>query len=132
MATGTAERSAPRPARPEHGRRSGEKPGAGSRFSFEGQMLTPALILLAALSLFPFVYIIVMSLSRVGLIGGISFHWAGLDNWTRLFSDSAVGVELAALDRLLRADRRARDDPRDRDRAVRARAGAGARTSRSR
>ena len=48
--------------------------------------------MLAALSLFPFVYIIVMSLSRVGLIGGISFHWAGLDNWTRLFSDSAVGA----------------------------------------
>ena len=55
-------------------------------------MLTPALLVLAALSLFPFVYIIVMSLSRVGLIGGITFHWAGLDNWTRLFSDSAVGA----------------------------------------
>ena len=40
-------------------------------------MLTPALILLAALSIFPFIYIIVMSFSRVGLIGGISFHWAG-------------------------------------------------------
>jgi multiple sugar transport system permease protein len=33
-----------------------------------------------------------MSFSRVGLIGGISFHWAGLDNWTRLFSDPAVGA----------------------------------------
>ena len=48
--------------------------------------------MLAALSLFPFVYIILMSFSRVGLIGGISFHWAGLDNWTRLFSDPAVGA----------------------------------------
>ena len=43
--------------------------------------------MLALLSLFPFVYIILMSLSRVGLIGGIDLHWAGLDNWTRLFSD---------------------------------------------
>jgi multiple sugar transport system permease protein len=60
--------------------------------SFEGRMLAPALILLAALSLFPFVYIILMSLSRVGLIGGISLHWAGLDNWSRLFSDPIVGA----------------------------------------
>jgi multiple sugar transport system permease protein len=55
-------------------------------------MLAPALILLAALSIFPFIYIIAMSLSRVGLIGGISLHWAGLDNWSRLFSDSIVGA----------------------------------------
>ena len=33
-----------------------------------------------------------MSLSRVGLIGGIDLHWAGLDNWTRLFSDATVGA----------------------------------------
>jgi len=62
------------------------------RVSFEAKMMSPALALLAALSLFPFVYIIVMSLSSVGLIPGISLHWAGLDNWTRLFSDSAVGA----------------------------------------
>jgi multiple sugar transport system permease protein len=28
----------------------------------------------------------------VGLIGGISLHWAGLDNWSRLFSDPIVGA----------------------------------------
>jgi multiple sugar transport system permease protein len=60
--------------------------------SFEGKMLAPALAVLAAVSIFPFVYIIVMSLSSVRLIGGISFDWAGLDNWSRLFSDSAVGA----------------------------------------
>jgi multiple sugar transport system permease protein len=60
--------------------------------SFEGRMLAPALILLAALSLFPFIYIVIMSLSRVGLIGGIDLHWAGLHNWSRLFSDSTVGA----------------------------------------
>src|SRR4051794_5862132 len=60
--------------------------------SFEAKMLSPALAVLAAVSIFPFIYIILMSLSRVGLIGGISLSWAGLDNWTRLFSDSAVGA----------------------------------------
>ena len=33
-----------------------------------------------------------MSLSKVGLLGGISLHWTGLDNWTRMFSDSIVGA----------------------------------------
>jgi multiple sugar transport system permease protein len=60
--------------------------------SFEGRLMAPALIILALLSLLPFIYIIAMSFSRVGLIGGISLHWAGLDNWTRLFSDSSVGA----------------------------------------
>jgi multiple sugar transport system permease protein len=60
--------------------------------SFEAKMLSPALVILALVSIFPFIYIIVMSLSLVGLIGGISFHWVGLDNWTRLFGDSAVGA----------------------------------------
>jgi multiple sugar transport system permease protein len=63
-----------------------------NRFSFEARMLTPALLVLAALSLFPFVYLILMSLSAVGLIGGISLDFVGLDNWSRLFSDSAVGA----------------------------------------
>ena len=76
--------------------------GAASDSRFEGRMLAPALIVLALLSLFPFIYIIVMSLSRVGLIGGIYLHWAGLDNWTRLFSDSVGRRRLGALDRLLR------------------------------
>ena len=63
-----------------------------SRFSFEARMMTPALLVLAALSLFPFVYLILMSLSAVGLIGGISLDFVGLDNWSRLFTDSAVGA----------------------------------------
>jgi len=58
--------------------------------SFEGKMLAPAMILLALVSIFPFVYIVIMSFSSVRLIGGINFDWAGLDNWTRLFGDGAV------------------------------------------
>jgi multiple sugar transport system permease protein len=84
MATTTAEsRAATTPRAPSQRRR---------RVPFEVKMLSPALLVLAAVSLFPFVYIILMSLSRVGLIGGISLSWAGLDNWSRLFSDSAVGA----------------------------------------
>ena len=58
--------------------------------SFEGKMLAPAMILLALVSIFPFVYIVIMSFSSVRLIGGINFDWAGLDNWSRLFGDGAV------------------------------------------
>ncbi len=60
--------------------------------SFEGKMLSPAMLILAAVSIFPFVYIIAMSLSSVRMIGGISFDWVGLDNWSRLFSDGGVGA----------------------------------------
>ncbi len=67
-------------------------PRRGPRLSFNGAMLAPALALLALLSLFPFFYIIAMSFSRVGLLGGITLTWAGFDNWTRLFTDSAVGA----------------------------------------
>jgi len=54
--------------------------------------MSPALLLLALLSIFPFLYLIVMSLSAVGLIGGISLDFIGLDNWSRLFTDGAVGA----------------------------------------
>jgi multiple sugar transport system permease protein len=84
MATSTAKTRAAAAPRPERTRRP--------RLSFEMKMLSPALLVLALVSIFPFVYIILMSLSRVGLIGGISLSWAGLDNWTRLFTDSAVGA----------------------------------------
>jgi multiple sugar transport system permease protein len=68
------------------------QPKRPSRFTFPGRMMAPALIVLALLSIFPFIYIVLMSLSRVGLIGGIDLHWAGLDNWSRLFSDETVGA----------------------------------------
>jgi multiple sugar transport system permease protein len=55
-------------------------------------MLSPALLVLALISIFPFIYIIAMSFSLVRLIGGINLDWVGLDNWSRLFSDSAVGA----------------------------------------
>jgi multiple sugar transport system permease protein len=82
----TAQKARPAPAaEPQRSR-------ARRGLSFEAGMLAPALAVLAAVSIFPFIYIIIMSLSQVQLIGGIQFHWAGLDNWSRLFSDSAVGA----------------------------------------
>lgn len=83
----TRSRTAEPRSRPRERRRPGLRPP-----SFEARMMAPALTVLAAISLVPFAYVVVMSLSRVGLIGGIDFNWIGLDNWTRLFSDSLVGA----------------------------------------
>ncbi len=63
--------------------------------SLEMKMLLPVLLLLAILSLFPFLYIIWMSLNTVSLINGISFEFAGLANWTRMFTDVIVGAAWA-------------------------------------
>jgi multiple sugar transport system permease protein len=90
MATSTAERAPSRTAAAKAPEAKGN--GRGPRLSFEGKMLAPALVILALVSIFPFVYIIIMSLSSVRLIGGINLDWAGLDNWSRLFSDGAVGA----------------------------------------
>ncbi len=71
----------------------GRAPKAGrGGLSMELKMLLPVLLLLAVLSLFPFFYIIWMSLNTVSLISGISFEFAGLANWTRMFTDVIVGA----------------------------------------
>jgi multiple sugar transport system permease protein len=69
--------------------------GGGGGISLEAKMLVPVLLLLAVLSLFPFFYIIWMSLNIVSLINGISFDFAGLTNWTRMFTDEIVGAAWA-------------------------------------
>jgi len=53
-------------------------------------MMLPALILLAALSLVPFITLIVMSFSEVKLMGGIRFDNVGAENWRRLLTDADV------------------------------------------
>jgi multiple sugar transport system permease protein len=63
--------------------------------SLEMRMLLPVLLLLAILSLFPFFYIIWMSLNTVSLIEGVSFECVGLSNWGRMFSDEIVGAAWA-------------------------------------
>jgi len=71
---------------------SGKGASSGGGLSLEMKMLLPVLLLLAILSLFPFFYIIWMSLNTVSLINGISFDFAGLANWTRMFTDVIVGA----------------------------------------
>ncbi len=75
-------------------RAPGGETGRGG-LSMELKMLLPVLLLLAVLSLFPFFYIIWMSLNTVSLINGISFEFAGLQNWTRMFTDVIVGAAWA-------------------------------------
>jgi multiple sugar transport system permease protein len=60
--------------------------------SFEGRMMLPALVILAAISILPLIYIIWMSLNDVTLLGGsgISSRWVGLGNWSGTFSDPNV------------------------------------------
>ncbi len=55
--------------------------------SFTGRMLAPGVSVLALLSILPFVALIVMSFSRVRLLGGVRLEWAGLDNWSRVLTD---------------------------------------------
>jgi len=57
------------------------------RIRFEGRMMTPGLIVLAALSIVPFVALIAMSLSRVRLLGGVRLELVWLRNWGRFFTD---------------------------------------------
>jgi multiple sugar transport system permease protein len=51
-------------------------------------LLLPAVILLALLSIYPFVWLIYMSFNAVGLAPGAPNEFVGFDNWTRMFSDS--------------------------------------------
>ncbi|GAA2360993.1 carbohydrate ABC transporter permease [Nonomuraea africana] len=71
-----------RAARPET--RAPRAPWIG----FEGRMMTPGLILLAALSIVPFLALIAMSFSRVRLLGGVALDVVGLTNWVRFFTDA--------------------------------------------
>ena len=75
-----------------HGSSNTKGAKGGGGISLEMKMLLPVLALLAVLSLFPFFYIIWMSLNIVSLINGISFDFAALSNWTRMFTDEVVGA----------------------------------------
>ncbi|MDP9641719.1 multiple sugar transport system permease protein [Actinopolyspora lacussalsi] len=61
------------------------------RIGFTGRMMAPGIALLAALTVLPFVTIVVMSFSEVHLLGGLSLDFAGLSNWARFFTDPDMG-----------------------------------------
>lgn len=65
------------------------KPSA-RRQGFELAMMSPALFLLALITLVPFFSIIWMSFNDVSLIGGLTFEFSGLDNWQRVFTDPDI------------------------------------------
>ncbi|MAM56638.1 MAG: ABC transporter permease [Salinicola sp.] len=53
-------------------------------------MMSPALLLLALITLVPFFSIIWMSFNDVSLMGGLTFEFSGLDNWQRVFTDPDI------------------------------------------
>ena len=65
----------------------GRKAPGGRRLTFAGTLMAPGISLLALLSILPFIALVVMSFSRVRLLGGVRLEWAGLENWTRVLSD---------------------------------------------
>lgn len=54
-------------------------------------MMGPGVALLAALTVLPFLTIVVMSFADVHLLGGIRLEFAGLKNWARFFTDPDMG-----------------------------------------
>jgi multiple sugar transport system permease protein len=63
------------------------RPPSRPRLGFTGQMLTPGVVVLAAISILPFIALVIMSFTRVHLLGGVDLEWAGLDNWSRALAD---------------------------------------------
>ncbi|MFV0406743.1 MAG: carbohydrate ABC transporter permease [Propioniciclava sp.] len=64
--------------------------GSRQTQGFELTMMAPALILLALLSIVPFITLIVMSFSEVKTLGGVRLEFAGLANWIDVLSDTTV------------------------------------------
>lgn len=67
---------------------SGARRAFRDRIGFNEWMMSPGIVLLGLLSIFPLIALITMSFSRVGLLGGISLQWVGMDNWIRALSDA--------------------------------------------
>jgi multiple sugar transport system permease protein len=57
------------------------------RLTFTGRMLAPGVLVLALISILPFLALVVMSFTRVRLLGGVDLDWVGLDNWSRALVD---------------------------------------------
>ena len=70
---------------------SGTVRGRKSRLNLSPHtiMLTPAIVVLAVLSIFPFVYIIYLSMSHAQL-GSSTVTFVGLKNWLRMLNDPGV------------------------------------------
>ncbi|MFF3765867.1 carbohydrate ABC transporter permease [Streptomyces sp. NPDC001922] len=70
--------------------RTGSRPARARRLrlpGFAGRMMAPGLLVLAAVSILPFVAVVAMSFSRVHILGGLRLEGVGAANWARLFTD---------------------------------------------
>jgi multiple sugar transport system permease protein len=54
------------------------------------QFISPAVIILAALNLFPFFYALWMSFYKIGLAARAQPRWVGVDNYVRAISDDRI------------------------------------------
>lgn len=54
---------------------------------FPGKLMAPGISVLALISILPFIMLVVMSFSRVRLLGGLRLEFVGLDNWARVLQD---------------------------------------------
>ena len=90
---------------------AGLQPAAPPRYYLLWLML-PAILLLAAISLYPFVWLIYMSLHEVQLAPGKSDVWAGIDNFSRLARDKNFARGLAHALQVQRALPHGRDRTR--------------------
>lgn len=71
--------------------RRGRSGAPSRRIGFTGRMMLPGIVPLAALTVLPFLTIVVMSFSDVRLLGGMRLDFAGLKNWGRFFTDPDMG-----------------------------------------
>lgn len=53
-------------------------------------MMLPALVVLVAITVVPFIMLIAMSFSKVRLLGGVALSGAGLSNWANVITDPAT------------------------------------------
>lgn len=67
--------------------RETDAPPPRPRLRFTGRMLAPGVAVLAAISILPFIALVVMSFTQVHLLGGVNLEWVGLDNWSRALAD---------------------------------------------
>lgn len=55
----------------------------------------PAVVFLLVFTVFPFLFTVALSFSRVSLVGGLQLSFVGLANWERLVSDARFWTSLA-------------------------------------
>lgn len=58
-----------------------------ARREYAAPFLFPAVGILLVFTIFPFLFALALTFSRVSLVGGLKLRYGGLANWSRLFTD---------------------------------------------